>query len=78
MKFGDQNLHKAIEEKDHKKAGSPKQGEKQYQIRRRVDKCAFQHERGVDMSPWGAGGEGINGANWTGRKQERLKGEKQR
>ena len=51
MKFGDQNLHKAIEEKDHKKAGSPKQGEKQYQIRRRVDKCAFQHERGVDMSP---------------------------
>ena len=78
MKFGDQNLHKAIEEKDHKKAASPKQGEKQYQIRRRGDKCAFQHERGVDMSAWGAGGEGINGANWNGRKQETLKGEKQR
>ena len=78
MNFGDQNLRKAIEEKEHKKAGNPKQAEKQYQIRRRVDKCAFQHERGSDMDGWRAGGEGINGANWTERRQETLMGEKQR
>ena len=74
MKIGDQNLRKAIEEKEHKKAASPKQSEKQYQIRRRVDKWAFQHERGVDMSEGGEGDEGINDANWTERKQETSKG----
>ena len=78
MNFGDQNLRKAIEEKEHKKAASPKQSEKQYQIRRRADKCAFQHERGGDMSEGGEGDEGINDANWTERRQETLKGEKQR
>ncbi len=78
MKFGDQNLRKAIEEKEHKKAAIPKQSEKQYQIRRRVDKCAFQHERCVDMSEGGEGGDGINDANWTERRLETLKGEKQR
>ena len=78
MNFGDQNLRKAIEEKELKKADSPKQSEKQYQIRRKVDKCAFQHERSVDMSEGGEGDEGINGDNWTERRQETLKGEKQR
>lgn len=75
MQLGDQNLDKAIEEKEHKKAAIPKQSKKQYQIRRRADKCAFQHGRGINMSAWGAGGEGINGTNWTERRQETLKGE---
>ncbi|QNJ02265.1 hypothetical protein SynPROSU1_00646 [Synechococcus sp. PROS-U-1] len=65
-------------QKEKQNTSSPKQAEKQYQIQRRTDKCAFQHEGGVGTSAWSMGPEGINGDNWTKRGQGRKRAEKQR